>query len=124
MMLVKSEIFQLDFILRNQGVELFEAIQVVSSRLCRYDTTHSTKIHTRFQLRIVVDVAQCQLLLYFFIIPQIQKSFSGSSRYKQFSQGIMAPAAFTSTALAIVSFFIWNSFKCFIFYKNKGSWLF
>jgi hypothetical protein len=87
---------QLYFILRGQGVEFFKAIQVVSSRLCRHDTTHSTKIQTRFQLRVVVDVPQCQAaFLYFFIIPQIQKSFSGYIKIQSnFLRGIMAICCF------------------------------
>jgi hypothetical protein len=60
--------------------------------------------------------------LYFFII-QIQKNFFWLHQdTKQFSQGIMA-TAFTSTALAIVSFFI-KIVSNVLFYKNKGSWLF
>jgi hypothetical protein len=86
----------LNFIRWGQGVEFFKAIQVVSSWLRRYDTTHSTKIHTRFQLRVVVDVAQCQAtFLYFFIIPQIQKSFSGYIKIQSnFLRGIMATCCF------------------------------
>jgi hypothetical protein len=98
MILVKFPEFftQLDFILRGQGVELFKSIQVVSSWLCGHDTRHSTKIHTRFQLRIVVDVPQCQAtFLYFFIIPQIQKSFSGYIKIQSnFLRGIMATCCF------------------------------
>jgi hypothetical protein len=111
MMLVKIPEFftQLDFILRSQGVELFEAIQVVSYWLRRYDTTHSTKIHTRFQLRVVVDVAQCQAaFLYFFIIPQIQKSFSGYIKIQSnFLRGIMATCClyFNGTSNSVVFLF-------------------
>jgi hypothetical protein len=98
MMLVKiPKLFpQLYFILRGQGVEFFKSIQVVSSWLRCHDTTHSTKIHTRFQLRIVVDVSQCQAaFLYFFIIRQIQKSFSGYIKIQSnFLRGIMAICCF------------------------------
>jgi hypothetical protein len=52
-------------------VELFEAIQVVSSCALRYYIALKS---TRFQLRIVVDVAQCQAAFSISLSPQIQKS--------------------------------------------------
>jgi hypothetical protein len=83
MMLVKSENFLVGFHSQEPRCGTLWAIQVVSSWLRRYDTHIALKY---FQLRIVVDV-QCQAAFYFFIIPQIQKSFFWFHQdTKQFSQ--------------------------------------
>jgi hypothetical protein len=77
----------LDFILRNQGVELFEAIQVFPLGCAVDDATHSTKIH-RFQLRIVVDVDNAKLLSSISLSYRKFRSFFWFHQdTKQFSQG-------------------------------------
>jgi hypothetical protein len=78
-------------------VELFEAIQVVSSCCCRHD------LHIALKSTPASSFGRCELnakLLssIFFIIPQIRKVFLVSSRYKAIFSGNNGNPAFTSTA--------------------------
>jgi hypothetical protein len=108
MMLVKSRKFYSWISFSGTKVWNSLRIQVVSSWLRRYDATHSTKI--RFQLRIVVDVAQCCFPLFLYHTINSEK-FSGFIKYKAIFSGNGNLPYFNGTS---VVFFIWNSFKCFI----------
>jgi hypothetical protein len=74
-------------------------LQVVSLG-CAVTITHSTQIHTRFQLRIVVD--QCQAAFSISLSYRKFKVFWLHQDTKQFSQGIMATCLYFNGTSSVV----------------------